>query len=86
MDHGDTYLAKPLVVHRATPITRAELVARKTRMARRRLLKGYKDAGTKKYRLSATTKLIGNKNMLEDVDNSRIYDVISHEIKEAVNR
>ena len=35
----------PLVVHRSRPVTQAEVVKRKTRVAQRRLLQGFAKAG-----------------------------------------
>ena len=81
---NDTYLAKPLVVHRAAPTTRAEIVARKTHVAKHRLFQNYNNAGKKKYRSIVTKKLLNTNNKLENINNSILFDTIQTEIQEAI--
>jgi hypothetical protein len=88
-----TYNAKPLVVHRSRPVTQAEVVQRKTRVAQRRLLQGFAKAGKsgrsiEKLRKRRNTPKPHNnadpRITSAEEDDRHLYLEISKEIMEAM--
>jgi hypothetical protein len=95
----NVYNARPLVVHRAHHVTQAELVKRKTKIAKKRLLQKYIQSGKKLYRSKSVNSLITRSNNSSSSNNQNesilitkeeqidrdLYNEVTKEIMEALH-
>ena len=88
-----TYNAKPLVVHRAKPVSTAQIISRKTRIARKRLNRQFFSAGTNPNTgIKHVHRLIDTVNnsqtnvaIMKNATNCAIYVKISKEIINSID-